>query len=255
MCWHCVFLFLLLPTLLRFNLVTRAQDCIIWVFSGQLITLDLARMANSRPFPNSSRHLTEALITLTIAAGVLLGSPGPATLSLAAVGATVGVAKGVPYLAGILVGLICAMAGAIVGVAAIFVQWPQAKLIVQILGALYLTYIAWRIASAPISSDSESSDQKTPGFRDGVVLNILNPKLYAGFFVLFSQFLLPIPNATAQYVTTGAVMFAIGVVVDSIWLALGSTIQALFAHPKYARGIRVLFGLSIVVATAWALLP
>ena len=199
--------------------------------------------------------MTEALIALSIAASVLLGSPGPATLSLAAVGATAGVAKGLPYLAGILVGLACAMAGAVVGVAAIFVQWPQAKLVVQILGAIYLAYIAYRIAFAPIIDADNDGESTTPGFKEGVVLNILNPKLYAGFFVLFSQFLLPLPNAAAQYATTAAVMFVIGIVVDSIWLGIGSTIQALFAHPRYARGVRVLFGLSIIVATVWALLP
>jgi threonine/homoserine/homoserine lactone efflux protein len=198
--------------------------------------------------------LTEALIALTIAASVLLGSPGPATLSLAAVGATAGVSKGLPYLAGILAGLACAMAGAVVGVAAIFVQWPQARIIVQVLGAAYLAYIAYRIAFAPITSGTNEGESTAPGFRDGLVLNILNPKLYAGFFVLFSQFLLPLPNAAAQYASTAAVMFAIGIVVDSIWLGIGSSIQALFAHPRYARSVRVLFGLSIIVATAWALL-
>lgn len=199
--------------------------------------------------------MTEALVALIIAASVLLGSPGPATLSLAAVGATAGVARGLPYLAGILIGLACAMAGAVVGVAAIFVQWPQARIIVQVLGALYLAYIAYRIAFAPINSDSSADASAAPGFRDGVVLNILNPKLYAGFFVLFSQFLLPMQNAVAQYAATAAVMFVIGIVVDSIWLGIGSTIQALFTHPRSARAIRVLFGLSIVVATVWALLP
>ena len=199
--------------------------------------------------------LTEALIALSIAASVLLGSPGPATLSLAAVGATAGVAKGLPYLAGILVGLACAMAGAVVGVAAIFVQWPQAKLVVQILGAVYLAYIAYRIAFAPIINVDNDGESTAPRFREGVVLNILNPKLYAGFFVLFSQFLLPLPNAAAQYAATAVVMFVIGIVVDSIWLGIGSTIQALFAHPRYARSVRVLFGLSIIVATVWALLP
>jgi threonine/homoserine/homoserine lactone efflux protein len=140
-------------------------------------------------------------------------------------------------------------------VAAVFVQWPQARIVVQLLGAIYLAYIAWRIAFAPIINSGGADETKPPGFRDGVVLNILNPKLYAGFFVLFSQFLLPLPNATAQYAATAAVMFMIAVLVDTIWLGLGSTIQALFAHPRYARPIRVLFGLSIVVATVWALLP
>ena len=211
-------------------------------------------MADSHPIP-APNTLTEALITLTIAASVLLGSPGPATLSLAAVGASAGVSRGLRYLAGILAGLACAMLGAIIGVAAIFVQWPQARIVVQVLGAIYLAYIAWRIASAPITISGTANETAPPGFRHGLVLNILNPKLYAGFFVLFSQFLLPLPNAAAQYAATAAVMLLIGVLVDTIWLGLGSSIQTLFAHPRYARPIRVLFGLSIVVATVWALLP
>lgn len=198
--------------------------------------------------------MTESLITLLIAATVLIGSPGPATLSLAAVGGVVGFAKGVPYLAGILSGLVCAMAGAVVGVAAIFVQWPQARIIIQILGATYLAYIAYRIAFAPIDENDSDEHQNTPGFRDGLILNILNPKLYAGFFVLFSQFLLPIPDALTRYIATGAVMLGIAIVMDSTWLALGSSLRSLFAHPRYARGIRVLFGLSIIAATAWAFL-
>jgi threonine/homoserine/homoserine lactone efflux protein len=199
--------------------------------------------------------LTESLITLVIAAAVLLGSPGPATMSLAAVGGTVGFRKGIPYLVGILLGLIVAMCGAVLGVAAIFVQWPQAKLAVQILGALYLLYISWKIAFAPIGDGAASAKSQVATLRDGVILNILNPKLYAGFFVLFSQFLLPIHAAMLQYLATGAVMFVIAVILDSVWLAIGSSIQRLFAHPRFARPVRVLFGLSIVVATAWALLP
>jgi threonine/homoserine/homoserine lactone efflux protein len=199
--------------------------------------------------------LTESLVTLAIASAVLLGSPGPAVMSLAAVGGSVGFRNGVPYLAGILTGLVCAMCGAVVGVAAIFVQWPQARLGVQVVGAAYLLYISHKIAFAPIASDATAAEKQTPAFRDGLILNILNPKLYAGFFVLFSQFLLPLANDTAKYLVTGLVMFSIAVVVDTCWLAIGSSIQRIFAHPRYARPVRILFGLSIVVATAWALLP
>jgi len=199
--------------------------------------------------------LTESLITLVIAAAVLLGSPGPATMSLAAVGGSVGFRKGLPYLVGILLGLIVAMCGAVLGVAAIFVQWPQAKLAVQVLGALYLLYISWKIAFAPIGDEAAAAKSQVATLSDGVILNILNPKLYAGFFVLFSQFLLPIDAAMLQYLATGLVMFMIAVILDSVWLAIGSSIQRLFANPRYARPVRVLFGLSIIVATVWALLP
>ena len=176
-------------------------------------------------------------------------------MSLAAVGASVGFTNGIPYLAGILAGLVCAMGGAVLGVAAIFVQWPQARLVVQIVGAIYLAYVSYKIAFAPINTSGSSETDKLPNFRDGLILNVLNPKLYAGFFVLFSQFLLPIDAALLQYLATGGVMLLIAIAVDAIWLAAGSSIQAVFAHPRFARPIRILFGASIIIATIWALRP
>jgi len=197
--------------------------------------------------------MIEAIITLTVASGILLGSPGPATLSLAAVGATFGVRVGTPYLAGILMGLFCAMMGAVFGIAAIFTQWPQAEKIVQLLGASYLMYVAYRIATAPVLGDSDFAKHKAPGLRDGFVLNLLNPKAYAAFFVLFSQFLLPLKELSTQYMATSLIVFAVAVIVDSIWLAIGSGIRSIFANPRSARTTRILFALSIVFATLWTL--
>jgi threonine/homoserine/homoserine lactone efflux protein len=197
--------------------------------------------------------MIEAIITLTVASGILLGSPGPATLSLAAVGATFGVRVGTPYLAGILMGLFCAMMGAVFGIAAIFTQWPHAEKIVQLLGASYLMYVAYRIATAPVLGDSDFAKHKAPGLRDGFVLNLLNPKAYAAFFVLFSQFLLPLKELSTQYMATSLIVFSVAVIVDSIWLAIGSGIRSIFANPRSARATRILFALSIVFATLWTL--
>jgi threonine/homoserine/homoserine lactone efflux protein len=198
--------------------------------------------------------MTEAIITLTIATSVLLGSPGPATLSLAAVGATFGVTRGLPYLAGILLGLLVAMAGAIFGVAAIFTRWPEVKLATQLLGAAYLFYVSYRIATAPVLDHGDSEQTNVPRLRDGFILNILNPKAYAAFFVLFSQFLVPLENVRAQYSITYIIIFVIAIIVDSIWLVIGSAIQSIFANRKFARVIRVIFASAIVIATLWTLL-
>lgn len=189
-----------------------------------------------------------------LATTVLLGSPGPATLSLAAVGATFGVTRGLPYLAGILTGLMCAMAGAVFGVAALFVKWPEARWIIQSLGAAYLCYVAYRIATAPILAKDAATPHNTPGFKDGFILNLLNPKAYAAFFVLFSQFLLPFANIALSYSITALLIAILMVLIDASWLLIGSTINAAFTHPRTARATRVLFALSIVAATAWAFL-
>jgi len=170
------------------------------------------------------------------------------------VGATFGVGPGAPYLAGILMGLFCAMLGAVFGVAAVFTQWPQAEWIVQTLGAAYLMYVAYRIATAPVLTNGDIEQRKAPELKDGFILNLLNPKAYAAFFVLFSQFLLPLEKPSAQYLATSLIVFAVAIIVDSIWLAIGSGIRSIFADPKSARVTRILFALSIVIATLWTLL-
>jgi threonine/homoserine/homoserine lactone efflux protein len=145
------------------------------------------------------------------------------------------------------------MAGAVLGVAAVFVQWPQLRWLVQLVGAAYLVYIAVRIATAPVLSAGDSEQQRVPNLHDGLILNLLNPKAYAAFFVLFSQFLLPYEDLRVGYVVTAVIVFTAGTAVDTAWLAIGSTIRPVFTHPRSARATRVLFGVSIVAATIWSM--
>jgi threonine/homoserine/homoserine lactone efflux protein len=195
--------------------------------------------------------MLDAIVALVIATAALLGSPGPATLSLAAVGASSGISKGLPYYLGILSGLLFAMFGAVVGIATILDRWPQASLSIQLIGAAYILYVAWKIATA--NTASPDGDIKHPSYRDGFVLNILNAKAYAAFLALFSQFLLPVDNSNLAYLSTAAICFGVAIVVDAAWLFAGGFLQSLFQKPKTARTIRVLFGLLIVASVIWML--
>jgi len=195
--------------------------------------------------------MPEAIAALVIATAALLGSPGPATLSLAAVGATSGVYRGLPYYAGILAGLLFAMLGAIAGLATVLGRWPQASLVVQLLGATYLLYVAWKIATAPTVTEDNSKDIRHPGFRDGFILNILNAKAYAAFLALFSQLLLPFDNRVFAYLASATVCFGVAVIVDAAWLIAGGFLQSIFRNPRSARLIRIVFGLLIVASVIW----
>jgi len=195
--------------------------------------------------------MLEAIAALVIATAALLGSPGPATLSLAAVGATSGISKGLPYYFGILVGLLCAMLGAIAGLATVLARWPQASLVIQLLGAMYILYIAWKIASAPTVTEEDSKEIRHPDFRDGFILNILNAKAYAAFLALFSQFLLPIDDLVFAYLASATICFGVAIVVDAAWLVAGGFLQSMFRNPRSARLIRILFGMLIVASVIW----
>ena len=197
--------------------------------------------------------MTEALFTLISVVALLLGSPGPAPLALAAVGASFGITRGLPFLFGILSGLAIAIVGAIIGLSTLFSLYPTTKIIVQVIGGLYILYVAFKIASAPMIGGS-NTQHRIPSFVDGFILNLLNPKAYAAFFAIFSQFTLPLENNTLSLFATGVVCLIVATIVDSIWLMLGGIIKPIFKKPLQARVIRIIFAILMIIAVARTLL-
>ncbi|MGX5200674.1 LysE family translocator [Aliikangiella sp. IMCC44632] len=196
--------------------------------------------------------MLESFIALITATALLLGSPGPAPLSLAATGATFGVKRGIPFLSGILVGLSVAIGAAIVGIAGLLSHFPSLSLFLKFAGAAYILYIAFKIACAPLSKNQIAT--KAPNFQDGFVLNLLNPKAYAAFFAIFSQFLLPFSDPKIATLVTGLTCLSIAAIVDGVWLALGGVLKPIFSEPMHARVISIIFALSMVVAVAYTLI-
>lgn len=194
--------------------------------------------------------MSEALLSLVITTSLLLGSPGPATLALAATGATVGFKRGSPFLIGILVGLSVAIVGAAVGLASLFANFGQLRVIAQVIGALYICFIAFKIATSPVLNLDESQSAQAPGFRDGFILNLLNVKAYAAFLAIFSGFLLPFESTVVSYIFTGMVCIFVATTVDVIWLWFGSVISPIFSKPREARILRVVFAVLMVLAVA-----
>ena len=195
--------------------------------------------------------MLESFILLITTTALLLGSPGPAPLALAATGATFGIKKGAPFLAGILFGLTVAIVGATAGLAALFSQFPSVRLICQVIGGAYILYVAYKIASAPIITSNTNSE--APSFKDGFILNLLNPKAYAAFLAIFSQFLLPFSDTYIGYIVTGFTCLAVAAVVDTLWLMFGGLLRPVFTKPTQARFIRIVFALLMVIAVIYAL--
>ena len=123
-----------------------------------------------------------------LAALALCGSPGPATVSLAATGAAFGPRRSLAYTAGIDAGMVVVMSVTAAGVTGLVLAIPGATPVVAVLAALYFVHLAWRIATAPPLGDTAPGSE--PSFAAGVLLSLVNPKGYAAMAALFSGFVL-----------------------------------------------------------------
>ena len=116
--------------------------------------------------------------------GVAILSPGPAIIAASRSAAARGRQASMPYAMGLAIGASFWCLFALFGLTVLFRIVPQSYAVLRFLGGAYLIWVAfqmWRHAADPLSMEGESV--AGPGFRQGLALNLSNPKpalFYAG---------------------------------------------------------------------------
>lgn len=195
----------------------------------------------------------EDLIGFAAAGFALAGSPGPATLSLAAAGAAFGALRSLGYMAGIISGMVIVICVTGSGVTGVLLTVPGAAPVLTAPGAAYICYLAYRIASAPPLSAPER-EARRPTFSGGVFLSLVNPKGYAAMAALLSGFVLSAKSVALDMTLKLIVLLAIMIAVDITWLFVGAAMSRRIRRPAVGRAINVAFALFLVLSVALALL-
>lgn len=195
----------------------------------------------------------EGLLGFMLAGLALAGSPGPATLSLAAAGAAFGARRGLGYMAGIVIGMIMVMGIAATGAMGVLLAIPGATPLVIAAAAAYFACLAFRIATAPPLRDGAAQGRR-PSFAGGVFLSLVNPKGYAAMAALFSGFVLVRERLELDAALKVTVLLGIMTVVNIAWLCVGAALTRLFREPRTNRAINLAFALLLVASVAAALL-
>ena len=195
----------------------------------------------------------EDLFGFVLAGFALAGSPGPATLSLAATGAAFGARRGLGYMAGIVIGMVIVMCIIATGVTGMMLAIPGATPVVASLAGAYIVYLAYRIATAPPLAEN-TGQHRQPSFVGGVFLSLVNPKGYAAMAALFSGFVLVGERLHLDAALKIVILVAIIIAVDVAWLFVGAALTRLFREPGINRAINVTFAVLLVASVAFALL-
>jgi threonine/homoserine/homoserine lactone efflux protein len=195
----------------------------------------------------------EGLLGFVLAGLALAGSPGPATLSLAAAAAAFGARRCFGYMGGQIAGLIAVMGVTASGMVGLVLAVPGATPIVLAISAAYFAYLAFRIATAPPLS-ANTAQERHPTFLAGALLSLVNPKGYAAMAAMFSGFVLIKERIALDIAVKIVVLVAIIVAVDIAWLVAGSALTKAFRDPRTNRIINVSFAVLLIVSVAAALL-
>ena len=165
-------------------------------------------------------------LALFLAAGLALNlTPGPDMLYVAARGASEGRPAGIVSALGIGVGTLVHIALVAAGLAAVLTAVPVAYLAIRLGGAAYLIYLGVRALLARPTTAAAPLPPATLGaiFRQGVITNVLNPKVALFFLAFLPQFVDPTRgNPVLQVVALGLLFDTTGTLVN-LAVAIGSS--------------------------------
>jgi threonine/homoserine/homoserine lactone efflux protein len=187
------------------------------------------------------------IMIVAFASLVLVVVPGPAVIYILTRSVSQGRAAGLASAVGVNLGSTFHVLAAVTGLSLLLQSSAYAYTVVRWLGVGYLAWIGYRTLTAPDAEfqepDAEPQSLKRI-FVQGVVVNVLNPKVAIFFLAFLPQFVdQTSSNPTLQIFVLGMTLVLIGLLSDSVYALIGGGIGDLFRRrPGAARATRLTAG-------------
>lgn len=181
---------------------------------------------------------TNILISFIAATFLLAIAPGPDNIYVLIQSITNGVKYGIATVLGLISGCLVHTSFVAFGASAIINKNETLFLTLKIFGASYLVFLAYKIFkdNNSISLDHVKSSKKSMFqlFKQGFIMNVLNPKVSIFFLALFPGFLFSNTIDTVnQFFILGFIFMGVSLVVFSMIAILAGTLSNyLLKHEK-----------------------
>ncbi|UJF17973.1 LysE family translocator [Vibrio sp. SS-MA-C1-2] len=183
----------------------------------------------------------------------LVFSPGPANIVFASSGAKVGLKRSLPLLIGIDATFFIKSIVIGFGLGEVVKTQPQIMNMMQLLGAIYLIYLAIKMMRRPSSNIGEV---ESLSFRDGVIVQLLNSKgwlLVLMMFTLFSVEANQIFGEQGVYVLI-LWLFLLNISAHVGWIHVGILLAKLSQNSSYQKGLNIFYGSCLILVSGWLLI-
>jgi threonine/homoserine/homoserine lactone efflux protein len=181
-------------------------------------------------------------------------TPGPSNVLLTATGLQVGLLRGLPCLFGVGAGMGSMMFLAAYGFGAVVTGHPQAMQVVRWLGAVFLLWLAWKIASAPPGDGGSTAPPRPAGFLGAAALQWVNPKAWLVAAGAVAAYLPGEAESALLRAAVFALVFVSAALPSSlVWLVFGVAAQRVLREPRRRRVFNIAMGLALAASVAMIL--
>ncbi|MEV8532230.1 LysE family translocator [Streptomyces sp. NPDC051211] len=203
---------------------------------------------------------TAALMLFLPTVLAVVAVPGPNMLLILSRGIGQGRRAAFASAVGVELGTLVHVVGTVVGVSALVATSTLAFNVVKYAGAAYLVYLGVRTllsTSGTVSEGASGADDHRPIgalMRQGVLVNVLNPKVALFFLSLLPQYVDPDRGSVAsQTLTLGLVFFGIALAMDLLYAMASVGVGAWLArNVRFARAQKYVTGITYLLLGVFA---
>jgi threonine/homoserine/homoserine lactone efflux protein len=188
---------------------------------------------------------------LVLTSAAIMGTPGPATISLTAAGAAFGIRRSLGYLAGIIVGTALVLVAVATGITAVLLGVPGVRPVLIGLSAAYILWLAYHLATAAPQSASRD-DADAPSLAGGALLGLANPKAWVAIAAVFASARL-VHSAATDALAKAVLLTGMIVVINTMWLVAGAAFAPTLRDPRRSRLVNGALAVVLAAATAYAI--
>ena len=204
--------------------------------------------------------MLEALISFSLATLALAISPGPDNIYVLTQSLVNGSKSGIATTAGLISGCIVHTTLLAFGISALITASEGIFYSIKVLGAVYLLYLAYQVYRSSASIDlAEAAPRKSKGslFKQGVIMNLVNPKVMIFFLAFFPVFIWDTEGNTVLqiYILGGVFMFVSFFVFSAIAVLAGAISNYLTKNRFVGIGLKWLQIIVFVGIAIYILVP
>lgn len=153
-----------------------------------------------------------------------------------------GFRRSIRFNLGILAGFSIVMTVCTVFSTALYSFLPKVKIVMQILGAAYMLYLAWKVRKS--SSRLETDAGQDISFVSGMLLQFINPKIYIYAITAMSLYILPVFHSPAALAGFTVVLSLLGASGSFVWATFGAAFCRFFS--RHSRAVNTVMALLLV---------
>ncbi len=150
-------------------------------------------------------------------------TPGPNNMMLMASGANFGLRRTIPHMLGVAIGFTVMIFLVGIGLVGLFEAWPPLFTILKVVSAVYLLWLAWKIANSPPPTSAGNAAGKPMTFIQAALFQWVNPKAWT--MALTAIAIYAGSRSVLAVIDVAAVFGAINLPTVSVWAAAGQYLR------------------------------